>query len=571
MMTRMAAFVVTFMGLPFFSPALAQRVETPSETIKDAFAARCAALNGLNLERSAEMPAQIVSAELVVDRAASRWESTMFVKRGHVYGLPTQPFQSYPAHCRVEGYVAPHIQFMMMLPPSNEGWNGRFLLNACDGLCGAVHDNAVVPGLARGFASMTSNGGHYSRAPFDAIWGYNDRVAEINFGYRANHLVAQVGKAIVAAYYGKQPSYSYMAGMSRGGTASVISAQRYPKDFNGVLAKAPVIHYSDKNNINAPYIARAIYPDGETAVMDSSKIHLVANAVMKACDRIDGLEDGIIEDPRMCKFDPGVLLCAKGQDESSCLTKIQVNAVRQIYAVPTGANGKVVYPVGNNYGSEGDWPRFMFPEPGSHTPAFFYQIARGSLRYLAFEEDPGPGYNWRAFDPITERDKLKFMAGIVDGDSPDLSKFNDAGGKMIVIHGLADGAVAAQMTMRWFDTVVDYAGGQEAVGKFAQLYIVPGVKHGSGGQGPYEHAALEALMDWVEKGTAPKKLDFVDDLVVREGTPDFVKVKRSRPAFPYPDRAVYSGGGDPNVASSYVREAGYFLGEPHAPPFTRRH
>lgn len=516
-------------------------------------AKRCEALNHLPLERTADLPARVIATRLDLARPTTPADKTMFVKRGNSMGAPTPPLDAYPPHCRVEGYIAPQTRFVMMLPARAADWNERFMLAACDGFCGKAHDQAPVPGLYRGFASITNNGGHDSRAPFDAIWAYNNREAEIDFAYRANHLSAQVGKAIARAYYGKEPKYSYLAGFSKGGNAGLFSAQRYPEDFDGIFSKAPVVGYQAKNNIHFPWIARAAYPDGRMPVMDASRVAIVQKGAMAACDRLDGLEDGIIEDPRRCKFDPGVLLCKRGQDPAACLDAAQVAAVRKLYARPTDASGKVVYPAAQNPGSESDWPRFIFPEPGGDNIGYALWGGAGSLKYLAFENDPGPDYDWTSFDPVRDGGKLAFMSKILDPDSPDLKAFEAAGGKLMVVHGWADGAISAQVTIDWFEKMREFMGGRAATERFAQLYVVPGIKHGNGGAAPYEYDALTPLMKWAEEGIRPEQLLMKDDPYLREDTPDFVKVPRSRPAFPWPARAKYDGRGDPNSASSYRR------------------
>ena len=516
-------------------------------------AKRCDAMNHLDLDAVGDAPARVTATSVVIGKKTAPREKTMFVKRGHSQGSPTPPLDEYPPHCRIEGYIAPQTKFVLLLPLEKKSWNERFMLAACDGFCGAAHPEAPVPGLYRGFATITNNGGHDSRAPFDAVWAYNNREGEIDFGYRANHITAQVGKAITEAYYGAKPKFSYLAGFSKGGNAGVVSAQRYPDDFDGIFSKAPVVEYQAKNNAHFPWIARAAYPDGKTPVMFAEKVPVLQNGVMKACDEIDGLKDSVIQDPRKCTFDPVALLCKPSEDESKCLTSGQVEAVRKIYTQPTDKDGKIYYHAAENFGSEGDWGRFIFPEAEGVNIGYSAWGGAGSLRYLAFEHDPGPGYDWTSFDYPTEHQKLDFMSEILDADSPDMKAFKETGGKIIIVHGWADGAISAQMTISWFEKVQAFMGGRAATGEFAQLYVVPGIKHGSGGTAPYEYDAIGPLMKWVEEGIAPSQLMMVDDMYVREGTPEWVTVQRTRPAFPWPARYQWDGKGDPNVASSFVR------------------
>jgi len=508
-------------------------------------AARCEALNLLGLETVGDAPGRIVATSLVIDKKATPAERIMFKKRGHSQGMPTPMLEAFPEHCLVEGYVTPHVRFNMVLPPP-EKWNHRFMLAACDAWCGKLHPEIVVPGLYRGYATLTNDGGHYSRAPFDGIWAYHNIPARIDFAHRANHVTAQVGKAIAAAYYGSAPGYSYIVGFSKGGNAGLFAAQRYPEDFDGIFSKAPVPYYQWKNAAHFPWLARAVYPHSDDKpVMYSDKLPLVQKAVRAACDHLDGLTDGIIDDPRQCRFDPDVLLCRPGQPQDQCLTAEQVESVRRVYARPVDGSGKVYYDYPTDYGSEIDWARSIYPQPNSSELPFSLTGAITGLRYMVFEDDPGPTYDWRNFDYVKEAPRLRTMAAILDPDRLDLRTFKARGGKIIILHGWADAMVSASMTIDWFENMQTFMGGRQATAEFAQLYVVPGVQHGSGGSGPYVFDTQSALEKWVEQGIAP-------DSVLLEDEPG-VQPFRTRPAFPYPAKARYKGRGDPNAASSFRR------------------
>jgi hypothetical protein len=507
-------------------------------------AERCEALNLLNLEQVGDAPGRIVTTSLVIGKKATEREQLYFKKRGHSQGMPTPMSETFPDHCLVEGYVTPHVRFNMVLPPP-EKWNYRFMLAACDAWCGKLHPEIVVPGLNRGYATLTNDGGHYSRAPFDGIWAHQNIPARIDFAYRANHVTAQVGKAIAAAYYGSAPKYSYIAGFSKGGNAGLFAAEKYPQDFDGVFSKAPVPYYQWKNAAHFPWQALAVYPDGKNPVMYSDKLPLIEKAVLAACDKIDGLVDGIIDDPRKCKFDPGVLTCKRGQAEDQCLTSAQVDSLRKIYAKPTDASGQTYYDFPTDFGSESDWARAIYPERGSVEPTFSLTGAMTGLRYMVFENNPGPGYDWMKFDYVKEKPNLAAMSKIRDPDSVDLRAFKARGGKLIIVHGWSDAMVSATMSIDWFEKMQSFMGGKKATAEFAQLYAVPSLYHGSGGRGPYVFDTQTLLEKWVEQGVQPEHIVLEDE----PGVEPF----RTRPSYPYPAIAQYKGKGDPNVASSFKR------------------
>lgn len=527
------------------APAAAQQLR-PSE-IAD-LEARCEALNLLDLESVGDAPARIVVTSHEAAKQATPRETLFFKKRGVSQGNPTPKLPTFPVHCLVEGYVTPHVQFSMRLPPP-EQWNGNFMLAACDAWCGRVHTDITVPGLYHGYATITNNGGHYSRAPFDGIWAHKDITARINFAHLANHTSAQIGKAIAEAYYGKAPRYSYITGFSKGGNAGLMAAQRYPEDFDGVFVKAPVIDYNVKNAVHLPWIAKAVYPENDhTPVLYSDKVPLLEAAVRQACDALDGLEDGIIDDPRKCSFDAGTLLCKAGQSEAAneCLSAAQVEAVRKMHAKPYGADGKPYYHYSIHFGSEGDWARSFLPVRGSDEIPFSMTGATSGLRYMVMDDNPGPGYDWRSFYYPRDRRKLTKMNAIMDPDSVDLTAFRKRGGKLIIVHGWADPLVSAEVTIDWFEKMQKFMGGPEATAGFAQLYAVPGLYHGEGGPGPYVYDAQTALVNWVERGIAPDHLLLADEA-------DRQPVVRERPVFPYPDISRYKGSGDPAAATSYER------------------
>ncbi len=520
-MTACAVVITTSVG--------AAEVETSQ-------AAACDALNSASFEDAADNPVRIISASYVEDGNESLKQSRyMFDKRSIVQGLPIAADEDVPPHCRIEGYVAPAVKFLILLPDQKQ-WNQRALYAACDAFCGAVDDDQNVAGLVNGFASITSDGGHINRRPFDGVWGSGNREGEIDFGYRASHVAAQTIKAVSKAYYGAEPSYSYITGFSKGGHAGIMSALKYPGDYDGALSRAPVVRYQEINSIKMPWIVKANTRADGTPILLASDVPLIHKAAIASCDEVDGVKDGIIDNPRKCNFDPGVLLCKEGASEG-CLTQEQVGALRKFYEKPKNAAGRIAYPYALEVGSELDWPGFYAPRSVNDTP-YAEEIARTFLRYMAFPDDPGASFDYLAFDPVKDRKKLEKMKAVYDADGIEFDDFRDAGGKLLVLHGFSDGAVTAQMTIDWYEKVIDKYGEEQAQ-EFARLFVLPGNKHGgSPADGPNINNSLAALMNWVESGEAPSQI------LLRDET-------RQRVVFPYPLATKYNGEGDINDPTSY--------------------
>lgn len=501
----------------------------------------CKKLETVNFEQAADNPAVVIKARHVTDAKEALEFQFMFGKRSVVQGAYVgEDVTELPPHCRVEGYVAPAVKFLILLPEPDV-WNGNVIYGSCDAFCGAVDEDIPVPLMLRGYAAIATDGGHINKRPFDGVWGYNNREAEIDFGHRASHVAAQIVKAVAKEYYGRESKYAYITGFSKGGHAGIKAALTYPEDYDGVLARAPVVRYQEINAVRLPWIAKSNTGADGSYILQADDAMLLHKAAIKSCDDTDGLEDGIIDDPRRCDFDPGALLCETGQGEASCLSEAQVQVARKFYSLPENDNGEVAYPYPLEVGSELDWPGFHVPRaPGQHPYA--ESIARTYIRYIAFDTDPGPDYDWRDFDGVREADRLKALKPIIDADGVDLKAFRDAGGKMIVLHGWGDGAVSARMTLDWFENMRNYMG--ESTSDFAQLYLLPGNKHGgSPADGPNINNSLEALEKWVEEGIEPESL-------LLHGEVDG-EIVRTRPAYPYPAVAKYKGEGSINEAANF--------------------
>jgi feruloyl esterase len=498
--------------------------------------AHCEALVGQSFDGLPDAPTKITEATYLATEALAPADQKVFLRVGEAMGTPTSAAASLPARCRVRGYVAPSVRFEILLP-GNASWNGKLLFATCDGFCGQMKPQYCFASLVRNYATVTTDGGHVGVPGFDGVWAYNNLQAEIDYGYRANHVVAVAAKAIIAAYFGRPPAFAYLTGCSKGGSAGVMAAMRYPLDFDGIIAGSPVLDYQGKVAIQFPWIAAAVTDPQDHVILGAAKAPAIQRAALAACDAADGLKDGLINDPRVCRFDPATLTCRDGKDDASCLTPAEVEALRKIYAEPRNSRGEVIYPAGTPVGSEAAWPGWILPF-GTNVRTLTYMGAEQYLRYMAFNPDPGPTYDFRSFDFDRDPARLATMSPIFDATSPDLRAFKAHGGKLLIWHGWADAAISPLMTIRYYEDLTQFMGGSESTQQFARLMLLPGVFHCSGtATGASFFDALTAIEQWREHGVAPDSMLLSQDLD-GDGVPD-----RTRPVFPYPLRAVYRGKG----------------------------
>ncbi len=456
-----------------------------------------------------------------------------------------------PEYCRVTGYVLPAIRFEVRLP--SKSWNEKFYMAGCGGYCGSVMDrkgftNAMSYGLIRNYAVATTDMGHWGKSMFDGTWAYNARQQEIDFAHRSTHEVTRVAKEIIKAYYGKGPVHSYFAGCSNGGRQALMEAQRYPEDYDGIIAGAPALDWTGLAGIHGSWIVQANTGKDGKPIIDWDDLDLISKAVYGHCDEKDGLKDGIIVDARKCDFDPASLLCKSDQKEG-CLTNDQVNALKKMYSGAKDSKGNQIYPGGLAMGSENFWGLWVIggkPGPyGGILPALMTMLAGDHIKYTAFETDCSSctplGFN---FD--TDPEKMAYMANVLNATSPDLKKFNAKGGKMIMYQGWADPAVTPLRTIEYYESVIKEMGGLEETKRFFRFYMVPGMAHCNipPGVGPDQFDLLTPLENWVEKGIAPEQI--VASQTDKEG-----HVTRTRPLYPYPHVSAYKGTGDVNDSANF--------------------
>jgi len=454
----------------------------------------------------------------------------------------------FPAYCRVSGVMNPEIAFEVNLPAK---WNGRFYMIGNGGHAGEALDDSsrvsqIRDAMKAGFAAAQTNTGHDSRKEPGASFVMSNPQKAVDYAYRAVHLTAATAKAIVKDYYGKDVSYSYWNSCSNGGRQGLIEAQRYAEDFDGVVANAPWVSQTGFT-IGAMWNQKAL----SEAPVTAGKMTLLANRVMEKCDAVDGLKDGLIDDPRKCDFDPArdVPACPAGTDNDGCLTAAQAAAIAKVYNGPV-SNGKPFFP-GFMPGSEAlvpglfgggsgsGWMNMIVSAQPNGRPADF-GLAEETMRYLV-SKPPQPDYDYRTFDYDRDVSRLDDWGKLVNADNPDLSSFRKRGGKLLMTYGWADAILQPLMGINYYEQVSAKNG--PATTDFFRLFMVPGMTHCSGGNGPDQHDPMTAIINWVEKGQAPASL-----LAKRI---DGGKVVRSRPLCPYPQVARYTGEGSIDDAANF--------------------
>jgi len=475
--------------------------------------------------------------------------------------------QDGSSYCYVRGIISPAIHFHAQLPLS-ENWNGRYLMWGDGGKDGDLDyaDHRV----AEGYAVTNSNLGHDNGVEPGASFGFNNRQAEIDFGYRAVHLTVMAGKRLVAEFYGNQPEYSYFEGCSQGGRQGFMSAQRYPGDFDGIVAGAPAFNYQGLNAAGTWNLQRvfrddlignlAVDSDGNGSYDSLGLIDVLHDKVLEKCDAIDGVRDGLVSDPLSCNFNPDSdlndLMCPAGSSSASCFTDAQVQTIKDLYNGPRDSAGRQIYP-GKMFGSEQRWPGYYIPsERNRMGPSKLMGVAGDHMNYLFYEQDPGvavPDVRDIDYEPRTDGPMPEFhwidwnvddffsgkgdvMKAITDANDPDLSGFlvNEEG-KMIIYHGLVDTLIVATDTINYYNDMVNitFAGSMAAAQDSARLYLAPGMGHCRGGPGPDSWDKLAPLVDWVENDQAP------ESIVATHSTNG--EIDNERPLCTYPQQARYTG------------------------------
>lgn len=458
---------------------------------------------------------------------------------------PGAPVTPLPAFCRVAAVAGTEIRFEIWMP---EQWNNKLLAVGNGGLAGSISYNAMVKPLRRGYATSSTDTGHVGSSQ-DGDWALGHYQRVFDFADRAVHVMAQADQAILRAYYGAAPRHSYFNGCSQGGHQAFIAAQRYPNDFDGIIAGDPA------NNWTRHYVGGHLWDslalEGD-AYIPPSKIPLIAAAVNEACDALDGIKDGVLNDPRRCHFDPATLLC-KSADSAGCLTAAQVGAVKKLWTGLRTAEGDQVYP-GLMPGGEagpGGWAAWITgsaPGTGLH--------ARLGIPFLKFAVFENPAWDYRSFrfeshdgfDTDIDFTDAK-LGAIFNATDPDLLAFKARGGKLIHYHGWSDPDIPPGNSINYYESVVKLMGrggvhGLRDTQQFYRLFMVPGMQHCGGGPGSSIFDMIEPLEQWVEHGIAP------DKVIASHETNG--NVDRTRPLCPFPQEAKWSGTGSTDNAANFV-------------------
>jgi Tannase and feruloyl esterase len=450
-----------------------------------------------------------------------------------------------PQHCRVTGVITPEVAFEINLP---DKWNRRFYMTGNGGLAGDALDTPNNPdrtsALTNGFVHARTNTGHDARKEPSGSFIMNNPQKAIDYAYRAVHVTADLAKQVAKDYYAKPVTFSYWNSCSNGGRQGLLEVQRYPADFDGVVANAPWVDQTGFM-IGAMWNQKAI----SDAPVPAAKMTLVAEKVMAKCDEVDGLKDGLIDDPRKCSFDPArdVPSCREDADTADCLTAAQASAIKKIYGGPT-SNGKAFFP-GYMVGSEqpvagaggavaSAWSGSILPAQPGGKPADF-NLAEGIMKYLVLEP-PQPEYDAMKFDYDKDPALVSRWSKLADAKDADISKFQKRGGKLIMTYGWADQILQPMMGVHYYESLVAK---DKKAPHFARLFMVPGMTHCQGGIGPDRNDAVSAVIDWVEKGKAP------DQLIASKVTNG--QTVRTRPLCPYPQVARYKGQGSIDDAANF--------------------
>jgi hypothetical protein len=528
-----------------------------SQRVAFAFLALLAACGDVAAAQLCESLESLKLADTTITAAGSVAAGAFVLPMGSASDRAADRFKDLPAFCRVAATVRAsedsEIKVEVWMP--SEGWNGKFRGQGNGGFAGSIGYDGIGMALKQRYAAAGTDTGHAALQMTDAKWalGHPEKVAD--FGYRGIHEMTRVAKATIKAFYGSAPRHSYFASCSNGGRQALMEAQRFPRDYDGILAGAPAnfwTHLLDKAlaDVQATTLDQASY-------IPASKLPAIARAVNAACDAQDEVSDGILNDPRQCHFDADVLLC-KQADTDECLTAKQVTALSKLYAGPDDARGHKIFPgylPGAEIGGGGWAPWITGQAPGQ---SLMFAFSTGYFSNMVYGTTD---WNYRAanLDKTVEANDAK-LAKVLNATDPNLAPFAASGGKLILYHGWNDPAISALNTVNYYTSVVSKMGARET-DAFVKLYMVPGMQHCTGGPGPNSfgqfgaaedthprHNMQAALEQWVEKGVAPSSI-----VATKYVADDPTKgVKMTRPLCPYPQRAVWTGKGSTDDAINFA-------------------
>lgn len=434
-------------------------------------------------------------------------------------------------YCRVAATLTPSsdsvIQIEVWMPSKVTEWNNALQSVGNGAWAGSINNRAMATALAEGYATASTDTGHTGGNPATFIPGHPEKA--IDFAYRAIHEMTVAAKAIIQAHYGRGPAKSYFNGCSTGGRQALAEVQRYPGDYDGIIAGAPA-NYTTRLQ-GAQLWTTTVVNKTPGAMIPAAKYPILHDAALAACDMLDGVKDGVIENPMRCNFDPKAIAC-KDADAPTCLTAPQAEAARLTYQGPQDSKGKSLFP-GMEPGSETGWNTLS----GAHPMALADEV----YKYLVFKDDK---WDYLTFD--AERDMAKASketGALMDSIDPDLRPFFNRGGKLLMYHGWADPGIAPRNSFNYYESVVKKVGAKTAANDI-KLFMVPGMGHCGGGDGTSTFNVMSALRDWVEQSKTPETIPASR---VRNGQTD-----RTRPLCAYPQQAKYKGSGSTDDAANFT-------------------
>jgi feruloyl esterase len=434
-------------------------------------------------------------------------------------------FKTLSAFCRVSATLRPvadsQIGIEVWLPAS--GWNGNLQSVGNGAWAGSISYPAMATALGQGYATASTDTGHTGNNA-DFITGHPEKV--VDFAYRAVHEMTVAAKAISGAFYGSLVKYSFWNGCSTGGRQAFSEAQRFPNDYDGIVAGAPAF-YTTRLQGEQVWVAAEAHRD-EAAYIPPAKYPAMHKAVLDACDALDGVKDGVLENPERCHFDPSVLAC-KGADTPDCLTGPQVEFAKRMYAGPAG-----IFP-GVEPGTELGWNMLAGPKPMG--------LAVEVYKYLVFND---PSWDYKAFDASKDIAKAeKTIHSLMDSSDPNLRPFIAHGGKLLIYHGWADPGVPPMGSVNYYKSVVETVGTKAT--DSVRLFLVPGMGHCQGGDGTDKFNMVQAMENWMSSNKPPERIEASH---MTKG-----QVDKTRPLCAYPQVAVYTGSGSTNEAANFVCKA----------------
>ncbi len=467
-------------------------------------------------------------------------------------------YKNVPAFCRVVAAAKPsadsEIKIEVWLPAS--GWNGKLQGIGNGGFAGLIDYMQLSTSVSKGYAATDTDTGH-SGTPVEAAWALGHPEKVVDFGYRGIHEMTRVANEMIHAYYGKAAQRSYFAGCSDGGREALMEAQRYPTDYDGILAGAPANYWTALVSTGA-WDTQVLTLD-PASFIPPAKIRTIAAAVNAACDELDGVRDGILNDPRQCHFDPATIQCKAGEDSDKCLTAPQATALKKIYAGPH-SHGHEVFP-GFLPGAEegpGGWATWITGPAPMKSLISFFQF--GYFADMVYEKPDWENKTFTIGAGLKAAEEK--TASALNAVDPDLKPFKARGGKLILYHGWNDPAIPAVNTVNYYESVIAKMS-QHNADSFLRLYMVPGMQHCESGPGPDsfgqvgrltfddpQHSVNAALTQWVEKGVAPSTIVASKYAAGNEHHATMTRLLCS-----YPQSAKYKRKGDANDASNFTCEA----------------